>query len=166
MDQHGATKKPSGESGPRNTRYLPAFDRRLTLQPQAFELASFGDADDERFELHFLEEVLSRDPCNEDALMILGHAYTRRGEYQKGLAVDQRLVRLRPADPTAYYNLACSHSLLRQVDDAFAALERAAALGYRDVAQLSEDPDLGNVRKDARFRRLVSRLTGKTVGDS
>src|SRR5512145_2119003 len=89
---------------------VPSRDPRLTLRRQVFKVAAFAHADEERFELDFYEGILLRDPCNEDALMALGHMYTRCGDYEKGLAIDRRLARLRPEDPTVYYNLACSHS--------------------------------------------------------
>lgn len=141
-------------------------DRRLTLQPQLFEIASLGQSDDARFEREFLEEVYRRDPCNEEVLMALGHTYTRLGEYEKGLEIDRRLVRLRPSDPTAFYNLACSHSLLSHLDDAIAALERAVSLGYQDVPHLMKDPDLINLRQDPRFRRLMGRILGQSPSNS
>ena len=159
-------KKPSRDSSPKKGYPPPAFDPQLTLRSRPFEVPSLRADDDDGFELNFMEEVVEKDPCNEDALMLLGHAYTRRGEYKKGLDVDARLVRLRPADPTAYYNLACSYALLEQVDDAFAALEKAISLGYRQVQQLMKDPDLANLRKDPRFRRFLTRVFGRSVKDS
>lgn len=154
-------EKKSPASDSRTTRYTPATDPRLTLRPQLFQIAPYHQADDEQFERKFLEELIDQDPCNEEALMVLGHAYTRMGEYEKGLAIDRRLVRLRPADPTAFYNLACSCSLMSQVDDAFVALERAVSLGYRDLTHMQKDPDLTNLRQDPRFRRLMGRLHSK-----
>ena len=129
-------KKSSSDKNPKEGHYLPAFDPRLTLSRRSFKISSLCSDDDEGFELRFMEEVLQRDPCNEDALMLLGYAYTRRGDYEKGLDVDARLVRLRPADPAAYYNLACSHALLGQINDSVDALERAVSLGYREVKQM------------------------------
>jgi Flp pilus assembly protein TadD len=112
-------------SGSEKTKHALATDSRLSLRPQVFQLSSFGQEDDARFEVKFFEELVSRDPCNEEALMILGNTYTRRGDYEKGLNVDRRLVRLRPGDPTVYYNLACSYCLLRHIDESLAARERA-----------------------------------------
>jgi len=157
-------KTPS--SGHEKTKHAPATDSRLSLRPQLFQLSSFGQEDDARFEIQFFEELVSRDPCNEEALMILGNTYTRRGEYEKGLNVDRRLVRLRPADPTVYYNLACSYCLLRHIDESLAALERAVLLGYRDVTHLTKDPDLANLRSDPRYRKLLGRLVGRSASDS
>jgi tetratricopeptide (TPR) repeat protein len=141
-------------------------DSRLSLRPQLFELSSFGKEDDARFETQFFEELVSSDPCNEEALMILGSTYTRRGEYEKGLNVDRRLVRLRPADPIVYYNLACSYCLLRHIDESLAALERAISLGYRDVPHLTNDPDLDNLRSDPRYHKLMQRLVGRSASNS
>jgi len=132
-------------------------DPRFSLVPLQLRLAGASAVDDERFELQFYEEVLRQDPCNEDVLMALGHAYTTRGEYQKGLEVDRRLVRLRPEDPTAFYNLACSYSLTGRLDDSILTLEQAIRLGYKDFAHMLKDPDLENLRKDERFRRLIAR---------
>ena len=153
-------------SGNEKTKHVLATDSRLSLRPQVFQLSSFGQEDDARFEIEFFEELVSRDPCNEEALMILGNTYTRRGEYEKGLNVDRRLVRLRPADPTVYYNLACSYCLLRHIDESLAALERAVSLGYRDVGHLTKDPDLANLRSDPRYRKLLGQLVGRSASDS
>jgi len=153
-------------SGNEKTKHALATDSRLSLRPQLFQLSSFGQEDDARFEIEFFEELVSRDPCNEEALMILGNTYTRSGQYEKGLSVDRRLVRLRPADPTVYYNLACSYCLLSHIDESLAALERAVSLGYRDVTHLTKDPDLANLRSDPRYRKLLGRLVGRSASDS
>jgi hypothetical protein len=71
------------------------------------------------------------------------------------LAVDRRLVALRPRDSIAFYNLACSHSRLKQSTRAFAALRRAIELGYRDVEHMQIDPDLENIRKDPRWQDVL-----------
>jgi len=148
------------------SRYAPVRDSRLSLSPRIFALSSFSRPDDTRFEIEFFEELISKDPCNEEALMVLANTYTRCGEYEKCLGIDRRLARLRPADPTVYYNLACSHCLLRHLDEAFAALGRSIALGYRDASHITKDPDLANLRSDPRFRRLLGRLFGRSASDS
>ena len=77
-----------------------------------------------------------------------------------------KLTVIRPADPTAYYNLACSYALLSQLDNAFAALDRAVSLGYGDVAHMLKDSDLTSLRKDPRFRVFVSRIVGRSTSNS
>ena len=107
------------------------------------------------FEIAFFERVLTCEPDNLAALESLGNAYTRCGRVVEGLEVDERLVRLLPDNAIAHYNLACSLSLLSRVDEAIEVLERAVHLGYRDFEYLERDPDLANVRRDARYRALI-----------
>ena len=110
------------------------------------------------FEVSLYEAVVASDPANVEALMALGEAYTRQGDYPRGLEMDERLSRLRPQDPVVQYNLACSLSLLGRREAALETLERAVALGYADRAHLEKDPDLEAVRRDPRFETLRKRL--------
>jgi tetratricopeptide (TPR) repeat protein len=119
----------------------------------------------ERKGLDFLAEFLAIElehrPENVDALAELGHVYTRLGRLQEGLAVDRRLVRLLPENPTVHYNLACSLSLLGKGDLALAALEDAVQRGYDDGPHLAQDEDLAALRDDPRFQALIARLGAK-----
>lgn len=130
---------------------------RLPRKPIPLQGGDMPGAYDD-FEVEFYEDVLKADPCEEGSLQALGHAYTRRGDYQKGLEVDQRLARLRPDDPAVFYNLACSFSLLGRLDEAFLALDEAAAKGFRDLKMLMEDADLEAVRQDKRMEGYQRRL--------
>ncbi|HMP01172.1 MAG TPA: hypothetical protein PKD86_02560 [Gemmatales bacterium] len=107
------------------------------------------------FEIEFFQAVLERYPEYVDVLRVLGNALTLRGRFAEGLEVDKRLTQLRPQEALAHYNLACSHSLLHQVDAAFAALRRAIELGYDDFAYMERDSDLDNIRSDPRYRKLL-----------
>jgi hypothetical protein len=107
------------------------------------------------FELEFFEGVLHRNPDFVDALRVHGNNLTLKGRYVEGLKIDRRLVQLRPRDPLAHYNLACSYSLLKRIDPALRALRKAIELGYSDFRYLREDRDLAAVRKDPRFRQLL-----------
>jgi len=109
------------------------------------------------FEIAFYEGVLKEDPNLVDVLIPLGDAYTKRGLHEKGLEVDLRLSRLRPGDASVFYNVACSYSLLKQMDSALEALEKALSLGYNEFKFLMSDPDLENLRKDPRFNPLMEK---------
>jgi tetratricopeptide (TPR) repeat protein len=111
------------------------------------------------FEIGFYERILKRLPDSLDVLMALGNDYTERGLHEKGVKVDERLCDLRPTDPVVHYNLACSYSLVGQVDQAIAMLEHAVTLGYHDCAYLQRDPDLDTIRRDPRYQALVERVT-------
>ena len=114
--------------------------------------------EDLEFEIQFFEGVTKRDPDFIDALQILGDAYTRTGQWEKGLLIDKRLARLCPDNPLVFYNLACSYSLMSRLDAAFAALTKAVKLGYADAMWLAKDPDLENLRTDSRFEAIRREL--------
>ena len=109
-------------------------------------------------EISFLEGLARRDPGYEEALKLLGEDYTRRGRFEEGLKVDQQLTQLRPGDPLALYNLACSYALTQQPELAFATLNQAIDQGYRDFRWLRQDPDLAEFRKHPLYRKLRARV--------
>ena len=88
-------------------------------------------------------------------LKAIGSNLTMKGRVREGLEVDRRLVRLRPHDALAHYNLACSYSLLQRPDSALKTLRKAIELGYRDFQYMKQDRDLDGIRKDPRFRQLL-----------
>ncbi len=108
--------------------------------------------------IRFIEGIVRRDPNYVDALQLLGDHYTQRGLFTEGLRVDEHLARLEPQNPLVFYNLACSYSLTEEFDNAVLALDRAIALGYRDFAWLSKDPDLKKLRAQPVFLELKAKI--------
>ena len=113
------------------------------------------------FEIWFYEGVLEGCPDYVEVLQTLGNAYTARGYYEKGLWIDLKLAKLCPHDATVFYNLACSYSLIGELDEAFSALKKSIELGYDDVQHMNNDPDLRNVRADDRYEEILERLAAK-----
>jgi tetratricopeptide (TPR) repeat protein len=107
------------------------------------------------FEIDFYSGILGRRPEYVDVLRVMGNNLTLKGRYADGLAIDKRLIQLRPHDPLAHYNLACSLALLRRSEHALRMLRKAVELGYRDFRYMREDHDLDSVRQDPRFRQLM-----------
>lgn len=107
------------------------------------------------FEIRFFEGLLKDNSDFVDALKPLADLYTRRGLIQKGLELDERLISLCPNDPTVFYNLSCSYSLLSRVEDSLKALKQAIELGYCDLYHMLTDKDLQNIRNDPAFLDLV-----------
>jgi len=110
------------------------------------------------FEIDFFERVLSRDPNNVEILNLLGDLFSRKGFYRRALMVDLRLTLLRPDDPVAFYNLACSRAMLNQIDAALDSLQRAIELGYDDVEHLLADDELAPLFTRPRFHVLLAQL--------
>jgi tetratricopeptide (TPR) repeat protein len=107
------------------------------------------------FELEFFGRILERLPDYVDVLRVMGNYLTLKGRYAQGLVIDKRLVQLRPRDPLAHYNLACSYALLKRPELALRTLRQAIELGYRDFRYMREDHDLDSIRHDPRFRQLL-----------
>ncbi|MGZ3443200.1 MAG: DUF6624 domain-containing protein, partial [Polyangia bacterium] len=59
-----------------------------------------------------------------------------------------------------YHAAACS-ALDGRIDKAFALLDQATAAGLRDLAHLQSDPDLGSLRADARWPKLLAAVKAK-----
>ena len=108
--------------------------------------------------ISFLEGLVRRDPRYIEALQILGDHYTQRGKHGHSLKVDQQLSRLQPRNPIVFYNLACSHSLNGEFDQAAVALEKALAFGYRDFKWLARDPDLRQFRQHPLYRTIEIKI--------
>ena len=121
----------------------------------ASALARGADQSQLDFEIEFFGRLLERHPDYVDVLRVQGNNLTLKGRYAEGLQIDKRLVALRPTDPLAHYNLACSYALLKRPDQAIKTLRRAVELGYRDFRYMREDRDLDSIRHDPRFRQLL-----------
>jgi tetratricopeptide (TPR) repeat protein len=113
--------------------------------------------------IQFMEGIVRRDPQYIEALQLLGDHYTQRGKFEQGLKVDEQLSRLEPRNPLVFYNLACSYSLIGEVDLAANALDKALALGYRDFKWLAKDPDLRALRKHPLFRNIEAKIRKMNV---
>jgi tetratricopeptide (TPR) repeat protein len=129
--------------------------------PPGSVLAFLADRNQVDFELDVFTRILTAAPEFPEVLRAQASNMTVKGRLQDGLAVDKKLVALRPADPTAHYNLACRYALLKQPDLALATLRKAIELGYRDFRYMDEDHDLDSIRKDPRFRKLVREFRSK-----
>ena len=131
----------------------------LRIPEYKFDLntSEFLKTDDE-FEIWFLEGILEIYPAYTECLMFLGNSYTANGMYEKGLAVDVKLSKLKPCDPVVHYNLACSYSLLGSVNKALESLGKAIDLGYNDIEHLESDSDLDGLRDEAGYEMLINSL--------
>jgi tetratricopeptide (TPR) repeat protein len=113
---------------------------------------------DAAFEIGFFASVLKRNPGYVEVIEILGGLYTQHGRIADGLRMDRKLVRLKPVNPTAHYNLACSLALSKRKTAALRSLRQAVELGYRDLDWMEQDPDLEALKNHPEFRTLLGQL--------
>lgn len=108
----------------------------------------------DNFEIEFYKKIIKERPNFIEALKVLAELYTKSGEYKKGLELDKRLAELLPNDNIVRYNLACSYSLLEDIDNSLKSIRQAVALGYSDFEYMNNDSDLKNLRIDKRFEEI------------
>ena len=127
------------------------------LQKQSNKLTKSREAETEQaeFERQFFGRLIESYPDYVDALRAFGNLLTKTGCFEEGMDVDRRLVRLRPLDAIAHYNLACSYCLLGKHELTLISLRKAFELGYCDFAFLRKDRDLDSIKQDRRFKVLV-----------
>lgn len=118
-------------------------------------------SEDIDFEIRFLEGVLEKSPHFIEALINLGDLYTKKGSYRQGLDVDLKLAELRPEDPMVLYNLACSYSLVGDLEKSFEAIKASVEKGYEDFQYLENDDDLVNLRQFPPFEDFFIQLRPK-----
>lgn len=146
---------------------MPAPGKRPTppssesLFPPGSVLGFLADRSQLDFEIEFFGKLLTALPGFAEVLLVQASNLTTKGRLQDGLVVDKQLVAVRPADPTAHYNLACRYALLQQPELAFGSLRKAIELGYRDFRFMEQDRDLDSIRKDPRFRQIVGEYRSK-----
>lgn len=108
-------------------------------------------------EIKFYEDIVKQRPRFLEALISLGDAYTREGFHAEGLEVDKKLSILKPQDPIIHYNLACSLSLVEDIEESLKALRTAVLLGYDDFTHMAKDSDLDNVRTHPQFNEFFTK---------
>ena len=114
---------------------------------------------DLEFETGFFESVLKRDKDYVEVIELLGSLYTKLGRIEDGLKMDRRMVKLRPSNATAHYNLACSLALLKRHDEALETLRTAIKLGYDDADFMAKDADLDSLKENEEFQKLLAEIS-------
>ncbi|HNJ44168.1 MAG TPA: tetratricopeptide repeat protein, partial [Acidobacteriota bacterium] len=79
-------------------------------------------------------------------------------KYEAAVEKLERAVQLIPQNPAFSYNLACAYARLNQKEKALSALEQAVRTGFRDKSGMLADPDLENIRSDAKFQTLANSI--------
>lgn len=109
---------------------------------------------DDRIAIRLLEGIRRRCPGHVATLEALGDLYTGAGQVEEGLEIDLHLTSRFPDNDVYWYNLACSHALMKNVSEALKAIAISVKLGYSDDVWMCNDPDLELIRDHPEFLRL------------
>jgi len=82
------------------------------------------------------------------------------GRFGQARNICDQAILWEPENPVHAYNLACIEARTGEArwDAAFAALDRAAQLGFDDPRSLAQDPDFAAIRNDPRFGRVLDQV--------
>ena len=90
------------------------------------------------------------------ASFYLMQEFFARREYARAATVLNVAVAIHPERWDAWYNLAAAHARASQTKQAFAALQKSIAAGFRDAKQLAADEDFAALRGARRFQELLA----------
>ena len=90
----------------------------------------------------------------------MGYAALEADSAQVALQRFGELASLVPQSPRAHCNIACARARLGQLDEARAAFERAIDLGYAEIEEVEEDPDIAPLRAQKYWPDLLERMHG------
>ena len=92
-----------------------------------------------------------------------GHAMRAAGamrakRYEEAVEAFRAVLATYEEAPQLWYNLACCLALLDRADEAFEALDKAAAQGFNNADHAAGDGDLAKLRGDARWAAALERI--------
>ena len=93
----------------------------------------------------------------------LGVTLTRVKQNKKARPYFQKALRLDPTYGWTYYCLACLDALEKKPNDAFRNLDQAVKHGFYKMAHLRRDTDLSSLRRDPRWKTLLSKLSNPPI---
>ncbi len=87
----------------------------------------------------------------------LGYRLLANGKDHEAATYYEKALALQP-NIHDYYNLACAYAKAGEKDNAFAAMDKAIALGFGSRQQVEQDNDFVSIRSDDRYKALLEKL--------
>ncbi len=113
---------PAKRSAPKPPPRGPTADRTLERAHASFRDGNYGRA------IAVINQILSRDPENTDALILVSQCHSLLGHYDQAVAFDRKAVEAHPDNPQAWMTLAFDLGNLGDTEAAEKAYRRAAEL--------------------------------------
>lgn len=113
---------PAKRSAPKPSPRGPPADRTLERAHASFRDGNYGAA------IAVINQILSRDPENTDALILVSQCHSLLGHYDQAVAFDRKAVEAHPDNPQAWMTLAFDLANLGDMEAAEEAYRKAAEL--------------------------------------
>jgi hypothetical protein len=100
-----------------------------------------------------------------DAIHHKAMEYLNIKEYKQASHTFRAQCILQPSNPVSFYNVACSESLLGNLDEALSYLNQSIDKGYRNLSHMKSDEDFDNIRQTDGFKMACFRLNDLIVSE-
>ena len=111
-----------------------------------------------------LDKVLQNPRVQPGVVLAIAQAYSKMNNFQELSGALQKLVKLQPDQPEAWYDLAGTKCLLNKPEEGLEDLRQALALNSKRLAQDPHAHDIrGDLEKDAKFASVKSLPEFKTL---
>jgi serine/threonine protein kinase/Tfp pilus assembly protein PilF len=97
-------------------------------------------------------------PQDARAWYLGAHANLELGDRAEALRWCEKAMVLAPDDAATLYNAACLFCIMGEIEKCFECLEKSVDNGFAHPQWLENDPDLTEIRKDPRYKKLLDRL--------
>jgi len=101
-----------------------------------------------------LEPLVKSEPGNAQAWLAYGKSLQKKGELDEALHAQRKAAGFEETKPRARYDLAATHALKGETDEAFDWLERLKKSGEFNLSDVGLDTDLESLKDDPRFGKL------------
>jgi Tfp pilus assembly protein PilF len=104
------------------------------------------------------KQALKLDSTQFQSMNNLGVSYISLNEFSEGIKIFEEALKKDTAYKNLYeYNLACIYSRQKADDKALDYFARSIASGYTNLAHISEDTDLDNIRNLPGFKIIIEK---------
>ncbi len=121
---------------------------KMTAANELFQQKKFQEA------AQAFGDIIKDEPKNGRAWYFMGMSLHSLGQWEQAISAFEKNVAI-ANNPSSMYNIACEYSQLNQTDKAFEWLEKALTNGAAFSTNIETDTDLENIRKDARFKKMI-----------
>lgn len=111
--------------------------------------------------LKYAKKAYNINPFAQGSAAQVGLFSLLNAEYDSSIIYLNKAIELDPTDFDAHYNLACTYSILNQINRAVSHLESALEYGFLDLNHIVRDNDLENIRNSTEYKTKIAKHFNK-----